>query len=207
MKKPSVIWRPSPNFGERSYEGFPVPINAIVIHGTGMKTHHDVLRRLRDPYFEVSAHYYISSTGKLYQLVKDEYKAWHAGVSAWGNMHHLNCNSIGIELFNTTAGNKKPYTKAQYETLAQLLHYLIETYKIPLEHVLGHSDIASIRETNHRTDPGMFFDWQFLYRKGLAKPLPRYKNPSAPLLWGMGYRGSYENRMRAYMLRTAGILM
>jgi N-acetyl-anhydromuramyl-L-alanine amidase AmpD len=146
---------------------------------------------------EVSAHYFISSYGVIYQLVKDEDVAWHAGVSAWGDMKSLNFNSIGIEIFNSTAGNSLPYKGLQYKALYRLMAFLLYVYKIPIKNVLGHSDIAPDR----KTDPGYLFHWQGLYSRGFAEPLPFIANPTDKELFDMGYKGQSENNRKAYFLR------
>ncbi len=197
MDKPKTKWRPSPNFSARTGK-----IEYIVLHGTGKKNDKEALSHLCNPKTEVSCHYYITEKGKLYQLVGDADVAWHAGVSAWGAAKSLNFNSIGIELFNSTAGNGKGYNLTQMKTLVELLSYLIEQYGIPLENVLGHSDIAPAR----KTDPGRFFNWFYLYWSGVALPLPDYELPTSSELSSMGYRDSYKNNLRAYMLRQ-GVLL
>jgi N-acetyl-anhydromuramyl-L-alanine amidase AmpD len=37
---------------------------------------------------------------KIYRVVEDEKRAWHAGVSDWGAASSLNYESIGIEIVN-----------------------------------------------------------------------------------------------------------
>lgn len=192
MQKPKFIWRPSSNFSFRNQS-----INSIILHGTGMKNDAEVLERLCSTQHEVSAHYFISLHGVIYQLVKDEDVAWHAGVSAWKNMQSLNFNSIGIELFNSTAGNGVAYHPLQYKALYKLMSYLIYTYKIPIENVLAHSDIAPDR----RTDPGYLFSWNGLYLRGLGKPLPFKPNPTDKELFEMGYRGGFKANRDAYFLK------
>ncbi|WP_339044384.1 N-acetylmuramoyl-L-alanine amidase [Cardinium endosymbiont of Tipula unca] len=55
----------------------------------------------------VSAHYVISekedhiASGKLLQIVPDEMRAWHAGVSGWRTDKNLNPVSLGIEHVNS----------------------------------------------------------------------------------------------------------
>lgn len=154
--RPPTVWMPSPNFGR--------PIRYIIIHGTGMKSNEDALNRLRDPLFQVSSHYFIDSRGNNYQLVKESEIAWHAGESCWGKDRSINFTSIGIELFNPTAGKATPYNDEQYITLISLLKYLLEKYNIQLENVLGHSDIAPDR----KTDPGEYFDWERLNKSNTA---------------------------------------
>lgn len=51
----------------------------------------------------VSAHYLVNNTGnnEIYQLVDENKRAYHAGVSAWRVDKNLNDTSIGIEIVNT----------------------------------------------------------------------------------------------------------
>lgn len=153
-----AIWKPSASFGR--------PIRYIILHGTGMVSEQAALERLCSVAHPVSCHYFIGADGNLYQLVEDKEIAWHAGVSQWGKDKSLNFTSLGIELFNPSAGNQVPYTEAQYQRLIELLEYLLPKYQIPKENVLGHSDIAPGR----KTDPGYLFDWKRLYIEGVAKP-------------------------------------
>jgi N-acetylmuramoyl-L-alanine amidase len=155
------IWKPSASFGR--------PIRYIILHGTGMASEQAALERLCSIDHPVSSHYFIGANGNLYQLVEDKEIAWHAGISEWGKDKSLNFTSLGVELFNPSAGNKSPYTEAQYQALIKLLENLLQQYQIPEENVLGHSDIAPGR----KTDPGYLFDWQRLYRAGVALPTPR----------------------------------
>ncbi|WP_252736269.1 N-acetylmuramoyl-L-alanine amidase [Aestuariibacter sp. A3R04] len=78
-------------------------------------------------------------------------------------------SSLFSKLFDSSAGNKSPYTEAQYQVLIELLAHLLRQYHMPKEGVPGHSDIAPGR----KTDPGCLFDWQRLYRAGVARPTPR----------------------------------
>jgi AmpD protein len=108
-------------------------------------------------HLEVSSHILINRTGSITQFVAFNKRAWHAGISEYQG--HSKCNdfSIGIELEGT---DYLPYTEIQYTRLAALIQSLIQTYPtLSLEHITGHSDIAPIR----KTDPGDFFDWQYLY--------------------------------------------
>ena len=64
------------------------------------------------------------------------------------------CNdfSVGIELEGT---DHSGYDLKQYQQLAAVCRLLLETWQIPAEHIVGHSDIAPGR----KTDPGPKFDW------------------------------------------------
>lgn len=120
----------------------------------------------RDPSFdelrglEVSAHFFINREGALTQFVSCHDRAWHAGVSAWGN--RVNCNdfSIGIELEGT---DHQAYEDRQYAVLSTLIGELrCRMPSLARGPIVGHSDIAPGR----KTDPGEAFDWNRL-RQGL----------------------------------------
>ena len=72
----------------------------LVIHYTGLPSTEVSLERMCDPEVKVSAHYLIDEGGVIYQLVNEENRAWHAGVSYWAGETDTNSRSIGIELQN-----------------------------------------------------------------------------------------------------------
>ena len=90
-----VIAAPSPNFDARKS-----PPDMIVLHYTGMRTGEEALARLRDPEAKVSAHYLVEEDGRVFSLVAEERRAWHAGVSFWRGERDINAVSIGIEIVN-----------------------------------------------------------------------------------------------------------
>ena len=90
------IDRPSPNHDDRG----GVPVDMLVLHYTGMPTGAEALARMRDPQARVSAHYMIEEDGRIFTLVPEERRAWHAGVSFWKGERDINAVSIGIELVN-----------------------------------------------------------------------------------------------------------
>ena len=147
----------SPNFTERR-GGHEKP-SMIIIHYTGMKTGEEALQRLCDPAAEVSAHYVIEEDGRLFQLVDEDKRAWHAGVSEWQGEADINSASIGIELVNP--GHEWGYRKfpdVQIGVLIDLCRDLVGKYGIPLDRILGHSDVAPER----KLDPGELFPWDRL---------------------------------------------
>ena len=103
----------------------------------------------------VSAHFLIARDGALHQFVSTEDRAWHAGISSFLGKDNCNDYAIGIELHGS---DDCPFTKAQYQSLAQLTAAILSRYPaiIP-ERIVGHSTIAPDR----KTDPGPFFDWDY----------------------------------------------
>lgn len=185
-------WYPSPNHEPRQH-----PIGYVILHGTWMADDQAALDRLCDPLAKVSCHYFITKSGEIYQLVRDEHVAWHAGVSAWAHLTGLNKYSLGIEISNPGEATGTPYNEAQYKALEQLLRQLLKHHRIPPTHVLAHSDIAPER----KDDPGIYFDWQRLVDKGLAAAWkPRAGDPWQALQ-DAGYRGEQKAVITAFQRR------
>jgi len=153
----------SPNWNERP-EG--AAIDTVVLHYTGMKNGSDALERLCDPVAAVSAHYLIEEDGRVYRLVPEEKRAWHAGVSSWQGRDNLNHSSIGIELVNP--GHEfgyQPFPEGQIKALLVLLEEIRSRRPaISQTRYLGHSDIAPGR----KIDPGPLFPWQRLAGHGFG---------------------------------------
>ncbi|MCB1531810.1 MAG: N-acetylmuramoyl-L-alanine amidase [Alphaproteobacteria bacterium] len=147
----------SPNFTARR-GGHATP-SMIIIHYTDMKTGQEALERLCDPASEVSAHYVIEEDGRLFQLVDDDKRAWHAGASEWQGESDINSASIGIELVNPGhTWGYRAFPDVQIEVLIDLCRELMGKYDIPLNRILGHSDVAPGR----KIDPGELFPWKQL---------------------------------------------
>jgi len=171
--------RPSLNFDERRP-------NFVVIHHTSHDNAERSLSTLTDPLREVSAHYLIARDGKIYYLVDELARAWHAGDSYWGGTRDPNSVSIGIELDNNGA---EPYSERQVESLLLLLSDLKARYKIPAANFVGHGDIALGR----KNDPGRTFPWKRLSERGFGlwcePPYPEAPDEAqtALLLMALGY--------------------
>lgn len=153
-----VLAHPSPNFGPRRDGLRP---RLVVLHFTGMARLDEALARLASPEHEVSAHYLVARDGRLFQLVDEEARAWHAGHGTWGGRADLNSRSIGIELDNTGA---HPFSAPLMDRLEALLAEILPRWNIPAHGVIGHQDFAPTR----KWDPGPRFDWRRLARAGLA---------------------------------------
>ena len=127
----------------------------------------------------VSAHYLILSNddNKIYNLVPESERAWHAGDGGFAGRKILNDTSIGIEIVNK--GIQEPYRNAlkdgdldyhpyehfvafdelQIKKVAQLVQDLVARYGISPKNIIGHADMAPSR----KIDPGAKFPWQRLY--------------------------------------------
>ena len=156
---------PSPNFNDRRF-----PVDMLVLHYTGMETGQDALDRMRDAEAGVSAHYMIWEDGRVVQLVGEDKRAWHAGVSSWQGDEDLNSRSIGIEIVN--GGHDWPqhdgalpaYPDGQIRSVIELCRGIRERWEIPHNRIVGHSDIAPAR----KADPGEHFPWTRLAAVGIG---------------------------------------
>ena len=153
----------SPNFDARPSD----EIDMVVIHnislppniyaGSGVvELFTNKLNPDEHPYYatihtaKVSSHFFIRRDGELLQFVSCLQRTWHAGASNWQGRERCNDFSVGIEL---EGSDFEAFEEVQYQTLNALLKSLKATY--PIQHVVGHSDIAPGR----KTDPGPFFVW------------------------------------------------
>lgn len=173
----------SPNFGPRPAAA---QIDLLVLHSISLPpgqygTPHvaELFTNRLDwdahPYFksieglQVSAHFFITRQGELWQFVSCDDRAWHAGVSAYRGRSNCNDDSIGIELEGLEGDI---FAAAQYETLQSLIPALVAQY--PVHHLAGHAHIAPGR----KQDPGPGFRWDIL-RDSLGLP-GNYYPPDTP---------------------------
>jgi len=147
---------PSPNYTPLENR----KIDYVIMHFTEM-TFSSALNRLTDETSQVSAHYLIKEDGEIFQLVQDEYVAWHSGKSNWHKEDGLNKNSIGIELDNS---GESEFPDSQMKACIDLSQHLKKKYSIPKHNFIGHSDVAP----NRKIDPGLFFNWKLLAENELA---------------------------------------
>ncbi|KAA0981749.1 N-acetylmuramoyl-L-alanine amidase [Pseudomonas sp. ANT_J28] len=163
----------------RSTKSFNTRVRFLIFHYTAGNFSSSV-NALTGP--NVSAHYLVPDitdpsylkagyTGQeVFNLVDETKRAWHAGVSTWGNRSNLNDTSIGVEIFNLATFsqgvfNFPPYQPEQIAAIEELALNILERYPdISPSHVLGHSDIA----VGRKSDPGPKFSWHALYLKGVG---------------------------------------
>ncbi len=149
---------PSPNFDARR-----APPDMIVLHYTGMTSGEAALARLTDPAAKVSAHYLVEEDGRIFALVPEARRAWHAGVSFWRGERDINAASVGVEIVNPGHDfGYRAFPDLQIDAVIALLADIRSRWTIPDERILGHSDVAPAR----KTDPGELFPWRRLALEG-----------------------------------------
>jgi N-acetylmuramoyl-L-alanine amidase len=154
------LCRATPNHGERLG-----PIDAIVLHYTGMASGEAALELLCAPEAQVSCHYLVWEDGRVWQLAPESRRAWHAGKSLWAGETDLNSGSIGIEIVNPGHdGGAPPFPEAQIEAVIVLCRDIAARHAIKPARILGHSDIAPGR----KIDPGEIFPWPRLFEAGVG---------------------------------------
>jgi len=171
-----VIEAPSPNFGPRS-----APPSMIVLHYTGMRSGEAALARLRDPASEVSAHYMVEDDGRVFRLVPEERRAWHAGKAYWRGVEDVNSASIGIEIVNP--GHEfgyRPFAEPQIAAVFELVADVRSRWSVENVDIVGHADVAPDR----KEDPGELFPWKRLAEAGHGLWAEPAAAPGAPLSEG-----------------------
>jgi len=161
MKPDQTTYR-SPNFNDRASQG---PVDILLLHYTGMQSGQAALERLCDPDAKVSSHYVVEEDGRVFALVDEDKRAWHAGVSYWAGESDVNGRSVGIEIVNP--GHEwgyRAFPEVQIEAVIALCREILARHPIPPHRVLGHSDVAPER----KQDPGELFPWQRLAGAGVG---------------------------------------
>lgn len=160
MTERTIEWAGTPNYRQGRNGRQPV---AIVNHITA-GAFPGCLSWMQNPAAEASAHYLITKKGNIFQLVKDEDTAWHAGAvnrPSWPLYDGTNPNryTIGIE-HEGQPGDE--LTGEQYQATLWLHRQLISRWVIPVDrdHIIGHYRIDSVNRPNC---PGAGFPWDRLF--------------------------------------------
>lgn len=147
-------------------------LDMIILHYTGMESGLTAQQRLCDLEAKVSSHYLVFEDGRIVQLVKENRRARHAGVSSWCGWTDINSRSIGIEIVNGGHSFGLPdFPSSQIAAVIALCRDIQFRWPIPPANVLGHSDVAPSR----KQDPGEKFPWPLLHAAGvglLVAPAP-----------------------------------
>lgn len=182
----------SPNFDNRKYKNsathkregdFKKP-TILVLHYTACEKNE--AKELFNKKDNVSAHYLVDREGNISQFVPEDQRAWHAGHGYWRGEEDVNTVSIGIETINLGFKVKEDqpngervrgdseekewykYDQELLKTLAPLCKNIIDRHNIKPQNIIGHSDMATNRGTNHlgrKVDPGPLFPWERLYNE------------------------------------------
>ena len=151
----------SPNFNKRKSKS----IKLVIIHYTAIKGVTNAIKYLCSKKNNVSSHYLISKKGKIYSLVSEKKRAWHAGQSYWGGQKDINSISIGIELdYIPSINDGSDYSRNLIKSLSFLINRIVSKYNIQPKNILGHSDISPYR----KIDPGLSFPWKFFEDKRIV---------------------------------------
>src|SRR5690606_37146201 len=108
---PTAEWIGTTNFNLRKP-------NFVIIHHTAQNSCEQTLKTFTTTKTQVSAHYVICKDGTIHHMLNDYLRAWHGGVSKWGNNSDINSSSIGIEIDNN---GSEPFTDEQIDALLLLL--------------------------------------------------------------------------------------
>lgn len=175
-------------------QGHDSRVQFLIIHYTAESLERSI-RILTEQ--QVSSHYLVTDEARprIFRLVDEDRRAWHAGVSHWAGHAMLNGNSIGIEIVNR--GDRRapdgslqfePYPPEQIELVVALVRDIVKRHQIRPDRVLGHSDIAPQR----KVDPGPLFPWKRLADEGLVRwpdealvqqAMPAYEVAVPPVKW------------------------
>ncbi len=157
---------PSPNHDERIGQE---RADILLLHYTGMVSGEAALARLRDPESKVSSHYLVEEDGRVFQLVPEARRAWHAGQGSWHGRADVNSRSLGVEIVNPGhAHGYRPFPDRQIAAVIELCRDCVDRLSIAPQLVLAHSDTAPAR----KEDPGELFPWDQLFRAGIGLCVP-----------------------------------
>jgi N-acetylmuramoyl-L-alanine amidase len=170
----------------------------LLLHYTGMASAEAAIQWLAVGESKVSCHYVVDEAGLITQMVPEELRAWHAGLSRWHGVDDINSCSIGIEIQNTGHGAGYPdFPEPQMTAVEALCLDIIRRYGIAPQRVLAHSDVAPRR----KIDPGEKFDWARLAAAGVGHWVPPHPI-SAGAVFEQGSEGDdvmrLQQRLRAY---------
>ena len=97
-----------------------------------------------DPDHQVSAHYFVTKDGRIYNFVNDSDTAFQAGQT-WGpHAQYNNASTIGIE--QEHVDGKEAWAPAQVAATAKLVAYLKAKYNLSDDDIMGHSAVAPGRK-------------------------------------------------------------
>jgi N-acetylmuramoyl-L-alanine amidase len=175
----------------------------IVLHYTGMASGPSAVDWLCNPASKVSCHYLVDVDGSIVQMVGEDQRAWHAGVSSWHGVVDVNSASIGIEIQNEGhSGGLPHFPSVQMQAVALLCLDIMVRHGFSPHQVVAHSDIAPGR----KVDPGEAFDWDYLAARGVGQvvrghvcetgSISQFQLMLRDLGYGLEVSGEFDQRTR-----------
>jgi N-acetyl-anhydromuramyl-L-alanine amidase AmpD len=169
VRRPQMRFLPAHSANYTNAERTAEDIDAIVIH-TVEGTASSAITWFQNPAAKVSAHFVISKTGEITQMVEIEDVAW--------TQTYYNRRAIGIEC-EGRASDPNNWAEPMMRALVELVAWLCYTYGIPAEHPTGQAQ-ANTRQGRfgepglighsqlqpwNKSDPGPYFSWARLVRE------------------------------------------
>src|SRR5665647_145251 len=119
---------------------------------------------LLNPQAKTSAHYLITKSGRVIQLVADEDTAFAVGNvnrPDWPLYDGSNPNYYTLSIEHEALAGES-LTELQYQASLALHRLLISKWQIPVDrdHIIGHNRLDSV---NRKNDPGVNFPWERLF--------------------------------------------
>ena len=144
---PDAIWNPASSTNYTVKNRGKGDITVVVVH-TVQGSYNGCISWFKNPSANVSAHYVVSKTGEVTQMVKEKDMAWHVASQ--------NPYTIGIE-HEGWVDDPDWATEPMLKASAKLTCYLIKKYGLTATktHIKGHVELP--KQTH--TDPGKYWPW------------------------------------------------
>ena len=149
---PPAVWDPAPSCNYSNASRTIGDVDVVIIH-TVQGSYAGCISWFNNCVSSVSAHYVVSTTGAITQMVDEADIGWH--VNCWNSF------TIGIEHEGWVDEPEIWYTDDMYEASAALTADILADWGLPADrsHVMGHVEIDAACNTNGHTDPGTGWDW------------------------------------------------
>jgi N-acetyl-anhydromuramyl-L-alanine amidase AmpD len=160
----NIVWRPSPNYGDRPAGAVGTP-HMIVVH-TCESGYSGCWSWLTNSAAQASAHYVVNSDGsEISKLVYESKRAWHVGATYYCSRNNgVDCRFDGYSSNHFTIGiehagyaSQSSFPAGQIRASAQLACEISKRHDIPRDrnHVVSHARL----QPYDRTDPGPNWPW------------------------------------------------
>lgn len=117
----------------------------ICLHHTG-GSYSGAVAWCMNPKSKVSYHVIVNTDGNATQLVADNRRAWHAGVSSFKGLNNCNTFLLGISVSGDTT--KRELTAQEINTVAHWCAEKMKQYNFGIEMITTHRYIAPRRKND-----------------------------------------------------------